>query len=248
MAKKQKNQLFIHDFFGAYNTYRIFALHSELSAFPFANQLGKAENITFTALPDFACASNNLSGSFTVFYAEFFQQETIHCLLLENKSKLDSEKLFISKAEKNLSFQTGFLFDEWLYLFNNQGLRCYDLNLLDADYLLLLFAKKSMDNDLFSGLLKNISRFHAQDISYVLDRRRTAAEIKTVDFFRSFYCNYEVQANQFSRKKKVDLLAPIKLIPNQNLLFPLPVRFDNDALPDYVQLSEEYLSLLQDEV
>jgi hypothetical protein len=247
MAKKNKNQLFIHDFFGAYNTYRIFALHSELSAFPFANQLGKAENVTFTVLHDFVCASDSLCGSFTVFYAEFFQQETIHCLLLENKSKLDSEKLFISKAEKKLSFQTGFLFDEWLYLFNSQGLRCYDLDLLDADYLLLLFAKKSMDNEMFSLFLKNISPFHAQDISYVLDRKRTAAEIKTVDFFRSFYCNYEVQANRFSHKRKVDLLAPTKQIPNRNLLFPLPVRFDNDALPDYVQLPEEYLKLLQDE-
>ena len=247
MAKKNKNQLFIHDFFGAYNTYRIFVLHSEWSAFPFANRLGKAENITFTALHDFACTSNNLCGSFTVFYAEFSQQETIHCLLLENKSKLDSEKLFISKAEKNLSFQTGFLFDEWLYLFNSQGLRCYDLDLLDADYLLLLFAKKNIDNEVFTQFLKNISPFNAQDISYVLDRRRTAAEIKTVDFFRSFYCNYEVQANRFSRKRKVDLLAPAKQIPNRNLLFPLPVRFDNEALPDYVQLPEEYLQLLQDE-
>jgi len=37
--KKKKTALNIPDFFGTCNTYRIFALKSELSVFPFANQL-----------------------------------------------------------------------------------------------------------------------------------------------------------------------------------------------------------------
>jgi hypothetical protein len=98
---------------------------------------------------------------------------------------------------------------------------------------------------MFSQFLSNISPFNGQDISYVLDRKRTKSETKVANFFRDFYCKYEVKANQFSRRRKVDLLAPTKHIPNQNLMFPVPVRFENDALHDYVQLPEEYLELLR---
>jgi len=150
MAKKKKAPLLkIPDFFGTYNTYRIFALQSKLSAFPFANQLGQAQYTTFTVLPDFEYASNNFSAHYTVFYAELSKQESIHCLLLENKSVIDQQQQFVSKTEKKWHLQTGFLFEEWLYIFNNQGLRCFDIALVDIDYLLLLFAKKNIENEMF---------------------------------------------------------------------------------------------------
>jgi len=248
MAKKKTSpSLQIHDFFGTYNTYRIFALQSELSAFPFANQLGKAEQITFTILPDFEYTSNQFSVRFAVFYAEYSQKEPIHCLLLENKTLLNPEERIVSKTEKKLTFQTGFLFDEWLYLFNNQGLRCFDSAFENMDYLLLLFAKKNIENDMFLQFLENISSFKATDISYLLESQQTSAETKIVAFLRDFYCKHEVKANQFSRKRKTNLLAPIQQIPNQNLQFPIPIKLENDVVVDNLQLSDEYLSFLMEE-
>ncbi|MCL2290096.1 MAG: hypothetical protein FWC34_05240 [Bacteroidetes bacterium] len=248
MAKKQKNpSLNIHDFFGTYNTYRIFALQSGLSIFPFANKLGQAERTTFTILPDFEYTSNQISARFAVFYAEYFQKEPIHCLLLENKMLINPEERLVSKTEKKLTFQTGFLFDEWLYLFNNQGLRCFDSAFADMDYFLLLFAKKNIENDMFLQFLENISSFKATDISYLLEGQQTAAEAKIVAFLRDFYCKYEVKANQLARKRKANLLAPMQQIPNQNLQFPIPIRLENDAVTDNLQLSEEYLAFLMEE-
>jgi len=245
MAKKKKNQsIKIPDFFGTCNTYRIFALKSELSAFPFANELGKIHHTTFSVLPYFEYASKDYSAHYTVFYAELSKQESIHCLLLENKAIIDQQQQFISKIEKTLHFQTGFLFEEWLYIFNNQKLCCFNVELIDVDYLLLLYAKKEIENGMFSQFLTKIAPFKAQDISYFLTREQTSAQAKIVSFLRDFYCKYEIIANNFSRKRKANLLAPIQQIPIQNLQSPIPIRLENEAIADNLQLTNKYLYLL----
>jgi len=212
-----------------------------------ANKLGQAERTTFTILPDFEYTSNKIAARFAVFYAEYFEKEPIHCLLLENKMLMNPEERFVSKTEQKLTFQTGFLFDEWLYLFNNQGLRCFDSTFADMDYLLLVFAKKSIENDMFLQFLENISSFKVKDVSYLLEREQTSAETKIVAFLKDFYCKHEVKANRLSKRKKMDLLAPVQHIPNQNLLSPIPVRLEHDAVADNLQLTEEYLALLLEE-
>lgn len=249
MVKKDKHHsLHIHDFFGTYNTYQIFALQSDLSVFTFANKLGKALNITFTVLSDFDYVLNKLTAHFTVLCAEYTQQESIHCLLLENKTETNQQELFDSKTtDKTPHLLNYSLFEESLYLFNKTGLRCFDLNFTDVDYLLLLFAKKDIEQEILKQFLKNITPFKAQDISYLLERNKTSAEKKIVSFLRDFYCKYEVSANQFSRKKKMNLLAPVQQIPTQNLQYPIPILLEHDSIVDNLQLSEEYLAFLSEE-
>jgi hypothetical protein len=248
MAKAKKNQsVNMAQFFGMCNTHRIFALQSELSAFPFANQLGKAENTTFTILHDFDYHSNQYSAFFSVFYAEYSQQESIHCLLLQNKAAINNQnELFVSKAEKNLRFQTLSLFDEYLYLFNKQGLHCFDAPIENIDYLLLLFAKKDIENDMFSQFIKNVSPFNAKDVTYLLEKEQTSSEAKISTFFKDFYCKYEVKANMLSKNRAAALLAPVQQIPKENQPSNL-ARLENEALAGNVQLSEEYVRFLKEE-
>ena len=247
VRKKPAHSLQIPDFFGTYNTYRVFALQSELSAFPFANRLGQAEQITFTILPDFEHTFQQFSTRFAVFYATYCQKEPIHCLLLENKALLNPEDRIVSKTEQKLTFQTGFLFDEWLYLFNNQGLRCFDVPFADMDYLLLLFAKKNIEKEMFSQFMENISAFKIKDISYLLETPQpSVAAEKIVSFLRDFYCKHEVKANQFSRRREMDLLAPVQQIPSQNLQLPISKWLENDTIVDHLQLSEEYWVFLSE--
>jgi hypothetical protein len=247
MAKKKKQELQIHDFFGNYNTYRIFALRSELPGFSFANKLGKTFDVSFTVLPDFDYASNKLSAQFAVFYAEFTQQESIHCLLLENKTETNQQELFDSKTVKNSHLLNYSLFEESLYLFNNNGYSCFQSNFADMDYLLLLFAKKNIDKNIFSQFLKNTTPFKPEDVTYIIEREQTSAEKKNASLLRDFLCKYEVNANLFSRRKKMELLAPVKQIPKQNLQFPIPIPLENDSLADILQLSEVHLALLRED-
>ncbi|MDR2971215.1 MAG: hypothetical protein LBU83_04715 [Bacteroidales bacterium] len=249
MAKQsKKTSFFIHDFFGTYNSYKIFALQSELSILPFANQLGKKINTNFSLLPDFEFTSNKFVAFFSVLYAEFNHEEAIHLLLLENKTvNFNQQDYLISKSEKKLPFQTLYLFEEWLYLFNNQGLHCFDFVLPNMDYLLLLFAKKDIDNEVFSHLLKNITPYNVQNVSYLIEKEQTASEKKIVSLLRDFFCKYEVKANYFSRKKKMDILAPIKQVPNQNLQFPIPILLENNSIADNLQLGKENLEILKGE-
>jgi len=247
MAKGKKNpSLDIRDFFGIYHTYRIFALQSGLSAFPFANKLGQAERTTFTILPDFEYVSNKIAGRFTVFYAEYSQKAPIHCLLLENKMLVNPEDRIVSKTEEKLTFQTGFLFDQWLYLFNKQGLRCFDSTFVDMDYLLLLFAKKNIEEEVFLQFKENLSSFKIEEVSYLLEREQTSSEAKIAAFLRDFYCKHEVKTNQFLQKRKAHLLAPVQQIPKQNLQFPITAKLDHNVMVDHLQVSEEYLAFLND--
>jgi len=250
MAKKKKQELFIHDFFGNYNSYRIFALRSEQTVFNFANSLSKALNTVFSVLPDFHYSSEKLSAHFAVFYAEYKQQEPIHCLLLENRTKTNQQELFSSKTVKNSHLLNYSLFEEYLYLFNNNiisGYRCRESKFEDMDYLLLLFAKKNIDNDQFSQFLNSIKPFKPEEISYILDREQTSVEKKNASILKDFLCKYEVNANLFSRRKKMELLGPVKQIPKQSLRFPIPITLENNSLANNLQLSEESLALLADE-
>jgi len=248
MAKKKKtHELHIRDFFGNYNTYRIFALRSELPAFGFANQLSKMLKVSFTLLPDFDYVSDKLSASFAVFYAEYPQQESIHCLLLENKTETNQQEIFSSKTVKNSHLLNYSLFEESLYLFNNKGYCCFNSKFEDMDYLLLLFAKKNIDKELFSQFLQKISCSKTEDVTYLLEREQTSTDAKNASFLKDFLCKYEVNANLLSRRKKMELLGPVKQIPGQSLQFPIPIVLEHDALADNVQLSDTYLVLLADD-
>jgi hypothetical protein len=246
--RKSSPSLSVQECFGAVNTYRIFALQSELSAFPFANILGKIDNTTFTILPDFEYITNKFTAFFSVFYAEYSREDAINCLLLENKtSHFNQDELFISKSEKKRSFQTMSLFEEHLYLFNNHGLRFFEVDFTDIDYILLFYSKKEIDNNIFKQFLTHLSHYKACDISYLLERMQTSVEEKIVFFLREFYGKYEVKASQFSRKREMNLLAPVKQIPKQNLQFPIPIMLEHDSIANHLRLSEEYLAFLKDE-
>jgi len=245
--KKKKPSLFVQDFFGTFNTYRIYTLKSELSMFAFANKLSKSLNVSFTLLSDFDYVSDKLSANFAVFYAEYPLQESIHCLLLENKTGTNQQELFSPKTGKKSHIINYSLFEESLYLFNNNGLRCFDIEFADMDYFLLLFTKKTTENEIFLQFPKNINSFKAKDVSYLLNREQTSAEAKTVSFFRDFFCKYEVYANQFLRRKKMELLAPVKQIPKHNLQFPITAPLENDSISGNLQLSNVNLAILADE-
>jgi len=248
MAKQKKSHsLFIHDFFGACNTYKIFALKSELSIFTFANKLGKMLHVTFTVLPDFEYVSDKLSAKFTVFYAEYLLQKSVHCLLLENRTATNQQELFSLKKEKKSHLVNYSLFEESLYLFNNNGLRCFESDFSDMDYLLLLFCKKNVENEMFSQFSSNITPLKAKDVSSMLDKKQTSAEGKTASFLRDFLCKYEVNANKFSRRKKMELLSSVKQIPIQNLQYRITIPLENHSLADNLQISDEYLALLAEE-
>lgn len=242
---KKPSLLKIPDFFGTCSTYRIFGLKSELSTFPFVNHLGKTLQTTFTVLADIENSKNQFSAHFNIFYAELSQNKSIHCLLLENKALISNqEEIFVSKAERKLSFQTLSMFDEYLYLFNNQEPRCFEVEFGEIDYLLLLYAKKDIENEMISIFSKKLTPLKAQDFSFLLEKKQTSTQEKIATFLQDFFCKYEVMGAQFSRKKTMALLAPAQQIPVQNLQYQIPARLEHEIATDNFQLSEEYLALL----
>jgi hypothetical protein len=245
MAKRRKQtSLDIHDFFGAYNTYHVFALKSELPVFPFVNKVKQTTHLSFSFLSDIERVVDNFSARFSVFSAELAHQEPIHFLLLENRAVVDQQMQFKSKAEKKLPFQTGFLFEEKLSIFNNYGYSSFSITQPDIDYLLIVYAKKGIENEVFNQTMSRFTPFSVKNISYLLERSQTSLEVAIRKFLRDFIYAHEVKANQFSRRKKLDMLGPVRQIPVQNLQFRIPATLENESLPENVQIPEKYLELL----
>ena len=249
-TKQQLHNVQIGDFFGVYSTYRVFALKSTKPALNFADNLSKTLNVAFTALPDFHYEADNLSACFTVFYAEFKQKESIHCLLLENKTETNQQELFSLKLEKNSRLLNYSLFAEPLYLFNankKTGYRCFKSKCKDVDYLLFIFAKKDIDSELFSQFLKKITPFKAEEVPYLLKQKQLLVEGKRISLLVDFLGRYEVIANELTKRKKLDILGPVKQIPKQNLESSITISLSSDPLTDNMQLPEEYLALLTED-
>ena len=239
MAKKPNRSLKLDECFGTLHSYRIFALKSELSAFPFANQLGKAENTTFTILPDLEYSSKKYTAHFTVFYAEYKKEDSIHCLLLENKTtNFNQGELFVPKSEKKLSFQTISLFEEYFYLFNKQGLKFFPVDFSDIDYLLLVYTKKEIENEIFKSFVSRLEPFIMSDVSDMLQNEQTSLDKKIMKFLKDFFGRYEVLANKFSRRKRLDLLAPVKQIPKQNQKYPIPAFLEQIPVTNFISMSD----------
>jgi len=245
MAKRrQPSSLDIKDFFGEYNSYQVFALKSELPVFQFVNKVKQTAHLTFSLLSEIERVVDIFSARFSVFCAELPQQEPIHFLLLENRAVVDQQMQLKSKAEKKLPFQTGFLFEEKLSIFNNYGYSSFGISQPDIDYLLIVYAKKGIENEVLNQTLSRFYPFAVNDVSYLLERSQTSLEVAIREFLRDFICVHEVKANKFSRRKKSDLLGPVRQIPVQNLQFPVPATLENESLPENVEIPEKYLELL----
>lgn len=241
MARKKQPAYNINDFFGNTNQYHLLGAQTGESFFVFLAQLERYLHTDVRSVGEIEHNSSDFDCQFQMAFARLKEPCDITLIILENKSTLFNQKGYpTAKKEKNLSFHTLSLFDEFCYILNSQGICLYPWEHTDCDYLLLFYARKESNvSDFFNQLFhipkvrtKAATNLFAEDIP---DKSKSAKR----KFFEDIFCDAEIRINQWEQDNTKRLLGNTK-IPDNNL--PEIYKLYEDITPVF---TSEYLEFVK---
>lgn len=245
MSKNKKIKgVTISDFFGTIKNYHIQAIKSTLELYPFAMKVGKNCRCQFSYLGEYTPPETDHQPVFRMMHAQMTGLNHFDIVIFENKTThYHSDYLKKSSKEKNVNFQTLFLFKDPFYLFDNKMPAVFPFPKdfktpvsSSYDYLMLIYFNKENRIDDFVEQLKRISGLQSVDMSDVLVSTARGSQ-KTIAFLQKLFYDVEVRANRFVMEERTKLLGDINKILPKNNLTP-----SNVDLPLFVE--DEYLNLL----
>jgi len=247
--KKKKFNAKITDFFGSKNEHFIFAVKSDLPLLAFAHQSGQKLNCSFSYLFDNEVQVNSLQSSFHVMYANISEDRNIHCYIIENKTIRYDKSIFLkSKKEKNCSFQTHSLFEDYLYMFNNQGFSIFSCSFTDIDYLIFAFTDKESHFSDFREKMFSFSQKNCAEITDMLHAKKDKKEIERTHFLQDLFCTMELKSSEQNQENNHKGMLPRFTIPEENLKERLYNVNENITKTLTENFNKNYYRLLTEEV
>lgn len=229
MAKKAKDIPRIDDFFGIAKQYHLLGVQTGESFFPFLGTLANYLQSDVRSLSEFCHNTDNYSGQYQMAFSELVNYEGCTLIILENKSTLYNQKGYpTSNKEKNLSFHTLSLFDEYCYILNSQGICQFKWEHTDCDYLLLIAAPKSHDLRSLMNVLTQIPKAKTMVTDNLFNENvPNKQKSKMRIFFEDLFCTAEIKINTWKEEYDKRLLLGTTHVPSANL-------------PDIYKLYEEF--------
>lgn len=250
MKEKIKHYKEIKDFFGSKNEYKIFALKSNLSLFPFTSHFEKITTTNFFYLTNIIADPGNNQAQFNVMYSLVSKEDNTHCYIIENKtSQYANKEVIQASVEKKLSFQTLALFDDTLYLFNKEGLTIYKSYFAYYDYLVLIHNQRDKDISFLVNTLFEQKNLKPIDISTLLITNNKKQDKPIEDFLIKTFCTLEVSTQKFQHKQTLSKIGPIFKIPEENIVNPLKLQIESQITENLTfNFNSDYLRLLTTDV
>lgn len=244
MKKKKDKGVALSEFFGTIKNHHIRAIKSTLELYPFAMKIGQNCRCQFSYLGEYIPPDTDHQPVFRMMHAQMTGLNSFDIVIFENKTThYNSDYLKKSSKEKNVNFQTLFLFKDPFYLFDNKMPAIFPFPketetpiTSSFDYLILIYFNKENRIDDFTEQLKRISGLQTIDISDIFTSTVKGNQ-KKIAFLQKLFYDIEVRANRFLMEERNSLLGEITKIPSQNSMTLL----DTD-LPVFVE--EEYVNLL----
>ncbi|MEG1555829.1 MAG: hypothetical protein RR356_03800 [Bacteroidales bacterium] len=237
MGKKKPQRHNLKGFFGNTKDYYVFAVKSDLPLFSLALHLCRYFGCEFSYLGELESFENEYDTHFKMVYSKASEMDDIHFTILENKTTLFHHSAYPkSKNERNLNFHTLSLFDEYLYIFNAQGIYLHSWQYVDYDYVFLIYTEKGRNIDDFLSKLLQYEKFKSKEATDLLEIAKDGNS-KRVYFLQDLFCMVEIKISEFYKKKQNDLLSLRKEIPTANLLY----KGYEEITPVYKSTFIEYL-------
>ena len=218
MARTKKPTYNINDFFGNTNQYHLLGVQTGESFFSFLATLERYLGTDIRSIGEIEHIGKDFECQFQMAFAKIKEPCDISLIILENKSTLFNQKGYpTAKKEKNLSFHTLSLFDEFCYILNSQGIYLHQWEHTDCDYLLMYYARKDINIAGFSDYLFHIPK--ARSLSYpdlFADEIPDKAKSAKRKFFEDIFCDAEIRIAQWEQNDMKRLLGNTK-IPDNNL-------------------------------
>lgn len=241
MARNKKPVYKFNDFFGNTNQYHLLGAQTGESFFTFLATLEQYLGTDVRSIGEFEYTNKEFECQYQMAFAKIKEPCDITLIILENKSTLFNQKGYpTAKKERNLSFHTLSLFDEFCYILNSQGIYIHQWEHTDCDYLLLYYARKDSNIVSFSDLLFHIPKAYTKTChdlfaDEIPDKNKSAKR----KFFEDIFCDAEIRIGQWEQNDMKRLLGNIK-IPNNNLpeIFKL---YDLDITPIFTSEYVEFV-------
>ena len=237
MARKKKPTYNFNDFFGNANQYHLLGAQTKESFFVFLATLERYLKTSIHSVGELEYNSKDYDCQYQMAFAKIKEPCDISLIILENKSTLFNQKGYpTAKKERNLSFHTLSLFDEFCYILNSQGICIHQWPLTDMDYLLLYYARKESNTNEFDQKLSSIpiAKVSADNELFAADIPDQQKSTKRM-FFEDLFCDAEIRIAQWEQDNNKRLLDNTK-IPDNNL--PEIYKLYEDITPIF---TSEYL-------
>lgn len=241
MARTKKPTYNFNDFFGNTNQYHLLGAQTGESFFAFLAQLERYLHTDVRTIGDIEYHSKDYDCQYQMAFSRITELCQITLIILENKSTLFNQKGYpTAKKERNLSFHTLSLFDEYCYILNAQGIYIHPWEHTDCDYLLLYYAHKDSNINSFhdriqcipKARVKTTDNLFAEDVP---DKEKSAKR----KFFEDIFCTAEIKIAQWEQDNTKRLLGNTK-IPDNNL--PEIYKLYEDITPVF---TSEYMEFVR---
>lgn len=219
MARTKKPTYNFNDFFGNSNQYHLAGAQTKESFFVFLSTLERYLKTDIHSIGEFEYNSKDYDCCYQLAFARLNEPCDITLVILENKSTLFNQKGYpTSKKEKNLSFHTLSLFDEFCYILNSQGISVYQWPHTDMDYLLMYYARKESNISEFEQALSRIPKARVTaDPDLFTDELPDQKKSPKRKFFEDIFCDAEIRILRWEQEHVAQLLAHKTKIPDNNL-------------------------------
>ncbi len=243
MATRKKSEINLNDFFGLSKKYVVYAVKSDLNLYRFVLQMRRCCCADFSFLGTFNPGIPKYGAHFMMMYSPTLDAEKMNVVVLENKTSHfnEAEKGHL-KAERSLNFQTLSLFEDFLYIFNSQGKYLYSSDLLDYDYLILIYTYKEYD---FTSLTNQLSYFKSLKMVYdsnISEESISKFEKNKSHFLKELFCNVEMNISKFHDHYDNRLLSQRKSIPEVNLTNRSQIELSRIMNEKYIELLNKDIS------
>lgn len=244
MAKQKKPTYNFNDFFGYSNQYHLMGAQTGESFFTFLAKLGHYLQADVRVVGQTDYHSDKYDCHYLMAFTQL-ENPFITLIILENKSTLFNQKGYpTAKKERNLSFHTLSLFDEFCYILNSQGICIHQWEHTDCDYLLMYYANKEDNIDSFHEKLLHIPKTRVKAtpnlfVEEVPDKKKSPKR----KYFEDLFCDAQLKINQWEQDNIKRVMGNIK-IPDQNLSEQYKYLYE-DLTPPVVVFNSKYLEFVK---
>lgn len=214
MAKKQAKSVDWLEGFGQSKNYDIFFIKSSEQPIRMARTLSVAFNNSFAFLDDIAPLMDEPGRLFPLFFSMLNVSNGANLVLMPNRITISASDL----GENSDFLLGGFLFDDDYYLFNKHGVAAFSCDVVDYDYILLLYCDKSFDaaQDVETVLKANASLNMVKASNLLLQSNLNAVDKKRIDFLQRLFVDIEILIGEFQADKLVHKMNGVTEIPADN--------------------------------
>lgn len=221
MPKSKKNKspfpakVTLSDIIGSRNAYHFIAVKSDLETHAISKRISELTRNDMSFIGDYKLEEANNNALFRMCYASLHYAFDINLVLLENKTtRLD--QTFVAKSEQNQPFHTLSLFDDTYYIFNQNGLKLFSWDLLEIDYLMIIFANKEIPLD---EILESLMQIDGCKCTNVTEEIINTGNQAQTAFVQKLLYKIDMEVSNFKKDRETHCFVSEKSFNEKNISF-----------------------------